>query len=113
MERDNDQNAFGPFFTTDDKDIVVLGRYSNSARPAVFYRKNEYGGIDAFSAAAPVPYYVLRELYRQIGVFTYMDEPETCILTANLFVLIAMRAASVRSIGLILRNLKMFLRTSA
>jgi hypothetical protein len=80
VERDNDQKAFGPFFTTNDEDVVVLGRYSNSGRPAVFYKKNEYGGIDAFSAAAPVPYYVLRELYRQIGVFTYMDEPETLYL---------------------------------
>ena len=82
-ERDYDLRSFGPFFTTFDEDVVVLGRYSNSGRPATFYKKNEYGGIDAFSAAAPVPYYVLRTLYREAGVFNYMDDPETLYLNGK------------------------------
>lgn len=83
VEKDNDQRAFGPFFTTDDEDVVVVGRYSNSGRPAMFYKKNEYGGIDAFSAAAPVPYYVLRRLYAECGVFNYMDDPQTLYLNGK------------------------------
>ncbi len=62
-----------PIFSPKDLD-VVLGRFEENGKPACGLKFREDGGFDAFSACAPLPVELLREIYRYAKVFTYADK---------------------------------------
>ena len=63
-----------PIFSPTNLD-VVLGRFVENGKPACGIKFRGDGGFDAFSACAPVPLALLREIYRYAGVFLYADRP--------------------------------------
>lgn len=63
-----------PIFSPTDLD-VVLGRFEENGKPACGLKFRADGGFDAFSACAPLPVELLREIYRYAHVFFYTDRP--------------------------------------
>lgn len=63
-----------PIFSPTDLD-VVLGRFEENGKPACGLKFRADGGFDAFSACAPLPPELLREIYRYARVFFYTDRP--------------------------------------
>ncbi len=62
-----------PVFAPTNLDIV-LGRFVESGQPACGIKFRADGGFDAFSACAPLPAVLLREIYRYAKVFLYCDQ---------------------------------------
>ncbi len=66
--------AITPVFSPRNLDIV-LGRFEENGAPACGIKFRADGGFDAFSACAPIPDALLREIYRYAGIFFYTDTP--------------------------------------
>ena len=62
-----------PIFSPTNLD-VVLGRFEENGKPACGLKFRKDGGFDAFSACAPVPVELLREIYKYANVFLYADK---------------------------------------
>ena len=63
-----------PIFSPTNLD-VVLGRFVENGKPACGIKFRKDGGFDAFSACAPLPLELVREIYRYAGIFLYADRP--------------------------------------
>ena len=50
-----------------------MGRFEEDGKPACGLKFRKNGGFDAFSACAPVPVELLREIYRYANIFLYAD----------------------------------------
>ncbi len=61
-----------PIFSPTNLD-VILGRFEENGLPACGLKFREDGGFDAFSACAPIPVELLREIYRYANIFMYAD----------------------------------------
>jgi len=61
-----------PIFSPTNLD-VVLGRFEENGLPACGLKFREDGGFDAFSACAPIPVELLREIYRYANIFMYAN----------------------------------------
>ena len=59
-----------PIFAADGLDTVI-GRFRESGEPACGIKYRDGGGFDAFSAAAPIPLPVVREIWRAADVFVH------------------------------------------
>ena len=63
-----------PIFAADHLD-VVFGCFRETGDPACGLKFRPDGGFDAFSACAPIPLAIIREIYRRAGIFLYADRP--------------------------------------
>ena len=63
-----------PIFSPTNLD-VVLGRFVENGKPACGIKFRQGGGFDAFSACAPIPVELLREIYKYANIFMYADKP--------------------------------------
>lgn len=67
-----EEEAISPIFSPTDLD-VVLGRFEENGKPACGIKFRSDGGFDAFSACAPMPVELLREIYKYAKIFMYAD----------------------------------------
>ena len=62
-----------PIFSPTNLD-VVLGRFEENGKPACGIKFRDDGGFDAFTACAPIPVELLREIYKYANIFSYVDK---------------------------------------
>lgn len=62
-----------PIFSPTNLD-VVLGRFEENGKPACGIKFREDGGFDAFSACAPIPVELIKEIYRYANIFMYTNK---------------------------------------